>query len=424
MGADPRTQASLDVAVRLAIAALIGLGVGLEREWSGHTSGPDARFAGLRTFFLLGLVGGIAGLLADQSQGALATAIALGGCALSVGAYIMAVRRVSATTDGTTEAAALVVIGLGILAGFDWVGVAAGAGAVVVLMLSEKARLHWFVRQLGEPEFRAGLQFAVLAVVVLPLLPPGPYFGVLAVKPRSLWAIVLVFSGLNFAGYIARRTVGLTRGMSLTGALGGIVSSTAVTVSFSRQSHGDTALQTALARGVVAASTILVPRVLLVSAAFNPSVALALLPFLLPALVVGAALVAMGWRDSRSLAVQAPIDETNPLRLWAAIRMALAFQGSMVLIAIVRQYTGTVGLYATASALGLTDVDALTVSMSRPEAGLIPAVAARAIAIGILTNTLFKCAVALVLGASGYRQRAAAGLMGLAFAMGAALLFA
>ena len=269
-----------DIATRLAIAALVGLAAGLEREWSGHASGPDARFAGLRTFCLLGLLGGIAGILASSSQVQMATAMAGGGAALCVAAYVVAARKSGASPDGTTEAAALAILALGALAGFGWIGIAAGAGAIVVLLLSEKTRLHWLVRQLSEPELRAGVQFAVLAVVVLPLLPPGPYFGDLAIKPRALWMIVLLFSALNFGGFVARRLMGAHRGLSVAGALGGLVSSTAVTLTFSRMSRTDDDLGTSLARGVLAACTVLIPRVLVVSAFLNPSVSLALLPML------------------------------------------------------------------------------------------------------------------------------------------------
>jgi len=417
-------ETQLDMAMRVSIAALIGLAAGLEREWSGHASGPDARFAGLRTFFMLGLLGGAVGILASHGLVALATAIALGGAALSITAYAMAMRRADATPDGTTEAAALVVIALGALAGAGWVGIAAGSGAVVVLMLSEKARLHWLVRRLGEPELHAGLQFAVLAVVVLPLLPTGPYFGPLAVKPRMLWAIVLVFSGLNFVGFVARRVAGANRGLGITGALGGLVSSTAVTISFSRQSRDHPALGGSLAGGVLAASTMLVPRVIAISAAFTPAVALSLVPLLAPMFLVGAAVVVVGWRDRALVAPEPVAKSENPLRLWIAIRMAVAFQAAMVLITLVREAWGTPGLYASAVALGLSDMDALAVSMSRPEAGLNPAVAARAIAIGVTVNTVLKGTLAIALGAPGYRRRVAGGLAGLVAAGAIGLLLA
>jgi uncharacterized membrane protein (DUF4010 family) len=412
----------MQIAERLAIAALIGLAAGLEREWSGHTSGPDARFAGLRTFFLLGLVGGIAGIVAVDSNPVVAGALTLGAVALIVSAYAMAVRRPGAGADGTTEAAALTIVGLGVIAGIGWIGVAAGAGAVVVLMLREKERLHWLVRHLEEPELRAGFQFAVLAVVVLPLLPTGPYFGVLEFRPRTLWTIVLVFCGLNFAGFAARRIVGASRGLGITGALGGVVSSTAVTLSFSRQSRSDTELGAPLARGVIAACTMLIPRVLAVSAAFNPAVALQLLPMVGPPFVVGLGLATLGWRSREANGTAASVDDVNPLHLGAALRMGVAFQVAMVVITLVQRAWGTAGVYTTAAILGLTDVDALTVSMSRPESTLPDSTAARAIAIGILLNTLLKLALAVGLGRLTFRRRVAVGLMSLAAASAVGLL--
>jgi uncharacterized membrane protein (DUF4010 family) len=404
----------MEGAARLSIAALVGLAAGLEREWSGHASGPNARFAGLRTFFLLGVIGGVIGLLADTSHEAVAAAIALGAAALCVSAYAMAVRRATSDTDGTTEAAALAIIVLGAFAGTGHIGIAAGAGAIVVLMLSEKARLHWLVKRLGEPELRAGVQFAVLAVVVLPLLPAGPLFGPFAVKPRVLWELVLLFSGLSFAGFLASRIVGESRGLGITGALGGAISSTAVTLSFSRQSRRDPELAAPLVRGVLAACTVLIPRVLIVSAVLNPVVAVTLLPLLLPAFVIGLAFVTIGWRSDSESRRTTPRADGNPLRLGAAIRMTVAFQVAMIVITLVARRWGTPGLFTTAGVLGLADVDALTASMARPEANLVPVIAARAIAIGILANTTLKLIVAVALGAAAYRRRAVLGLASLA----------
>jgi len=270
-------------AVRLGIATLIGLGAGVEREWSGHTTGPDARFAGVRTFTLLGLLGGVSGLLLAQGHELMTLGFVLGGVGLVVCSYVMATRRATSGIDGTTEAAALTVLALATLAGTGWVMLAAGAGSLMVLALSEKQRLHGLVRNIGDKELHAALQFSVLALVVLPLLPAGPLFGELAIKPRALWIVVLLFSALNFAGYLARHAVGPERGYGIAGALGGVVSSTAVTLNFSRQSQRDDEPGVPLARGVIAACTVLVPRVLIVSAVLSPAVALALAPRLLPA---------------------------------------------------------------------------------------------------------------------------------------------
>jgi uncharacterized membrane protein (DUF4010 family) len=399
------------VASRLAIAALVGLGAGLEREWSGHTSGADARFAGIRTFSLLGLIGGIGGTLAIASHGVMAAAVVAVAGALCVAGYVAATRRPDATTDGTTEAAALAVIALGAIAGIGQMGLAAGVGAIVVLLLREKERVHWFVERLDEPELRAGVQFAVLAVVVLPLLPRGPFFGALALRPRSLWAIVLLFSALNFAGYVARRTVGANRGLTIAGALGGLVSSTAVTLNFSRQSRETETAGASLAGGVLAACTVLVPRVLLVSAVLNPPLALHLLPALTPMFVAGAVFVMIGWRrDGKQPSRTAVAVEPNPLHLAAAIRMAVFFQAAIVAISLARRLGDGAGLYVTAAILGLTDADAMTFSLSRPEAGIPVVVAARAIVLGIVASTVLKMSIAAVVGRAPFRRRAVVGL--------------
>ncbi len=160
------SDVQLEAAFRLAMAAVIGLGVGLEREWSGHAGGPQARFAGLRTFLLLGLLGGTAGLLVRENHEVIATLIAAGGIAFSVAAYVMAVRREGAELDGTTEVAAMLVVVLGVFAtAVSWL-IAAAAGSLVVLALNEKKRLHGVVAHLHQEELRAALQFAVLALVI------------------------------------------------------------------------------------------------------------------------------------------------------------------------------------------------------------------------------------------------------------------
>jgi Predicted membrane protein len=412
----------LEGATRLAIAALIGLGVGVEREWSGHTSGPDARFAGIRTFLLLGFTGGGAGLLAAQGLGSVALGLVLGGAALSVGAYVVATHRKGASVDATTETAALAVLALAALAGMGWLIVAAAAGSLIVLALSEKTRLHALVRRVSETELHAALQFAVLAVVILPLLPAGPIWGPLEIRPRTLWTVVLLFCALDFAGYIARRTVGLGRGYGITGALGGLISSTAVTFNFSRQSAVDGALGIPLARGVIAACTVLVPRVLVVSAILNPSVAIAVAPFLLPPFVLGLAIVLVPWRSDATPTTRIAESGKSPLRLGNALRMAAAFQVAITVIAFVQSRFGATELYGTAALLGLTDVDALTVSMSDPKSLLSASIAARALAIGVLANTCLKLCLAVILGRTTYRRATAAGLIALAATSAVALV--
>lgn len=420
----PSLPADPALAARLAVALLVGLVVGVEREWSGDREGERQRFAGLRTFGLYGLAGGLAGLLASTGWPAAGAVLLAGGIALAVTAYATSVRRPA--TEGappdvgaTTEIAAVVVLALGAVAGLGRLGIAAGAAVLVALALGEKARLHGIVRHLDARELRTGLQFAVLALVVLPLLPAGPFGPGDAIRPRAIWTLVLVLLALDVAGWLARRIVGTSRGDAVTGMIGGLVSSTAVTLAFSRRSRSEPAAAESLALGVVGACTVLLPRVAVVSTLVAPSVARTLVTYLLPPLVTGLALVALAFRRGAPGPGTAPDDGRSPLRLWPALQMALAFQVALLAVPFVAARTGGAGVLASAAVLGLTDVDALTVSMSRLGSERGDAhLAAQAIAVGIVANTVLKLGLVLALGAPGYRARAGAGLVVLGVASG------
>ena len=399
----------MDVAQHLAVGALAGLAVGTEREWSGHAIGPDARFAGVRTFLLLGLLGGLAGWWALEGMQFLSVALLLAGGALTVVAYSIAARRTPHSIDGTTEVAALLVLAIGATAGLGYMSMASGVAAVIVLALAEKTRIHSLLAKMDEVELRAGLQFAAMALVILPVLPQGPFGPWGGIRPRGLWMIVVIFSGINFLGYLARRVVGAERGYGVTGLIGGVISSTAVTLNFSRASRTDPRIGGSLAIGVIGACTVLLPRIAITSFVLNPPVGRALVPYLLPGLVAGAIIVAIALR--RPTGAAPPRDEErNPLRLVSAIQMALLFQVALTASTLAAQYWGGRGVISSAVVLGLTDMDALTVAMnhlaSSPETVLL---AAKAIAIGVLTNTVFKAAVATVIGTGRFRWLALAG---------------
>jgi len=411
----------VETAARLAVAALVGSAVGIEREWSGHATGPTARFAGARTFFLLGLLGGFAGWLAESGFVSMALVFVAGGLSLAVAAYVMAVAR-GAGVYGTTEAAATLVLMLGVVAGLGHLVVASGAAALVVLVLAEKTRIHGFVKLIGQQELQAALYFAVLSLVVLPILPEGPYGPLGGIRPRGLWTVVLIFSGLNFAGYLARRALGEHRGYGAAGALGGLVSSTAVTLAFSRQSREDRGLESPLGFGVLAACTMLVPRLLVTTLILEASLTPILTLYLLPPLLVGVASVAIGLRrPAPKSAVPRHAKTENPLQLGSALRMALAFQGVLMVIYLAQQWFGEQGVLATAALLGLTDMDALTYSMTRlVQTGGSTAFAAQAIAIGMLSNTVLKFGLTVTMGSPAFRRVASTGLflLGLAGLLG------
>jgi uncharacterized membrane protein (DUF4010 family) len=399
-------MSDLDTALRLGVAGLAGLAVGVEREWSGHASGPDARFAGVRTFFLIGALGGIAGWLLDAADPAIAGALILSAGALVVGAYLAAARRGGDAIDGTTEAAALLVLGIGVLAGMGLLRVASGAAAVVVLVLREKTFIHGFLKRIGEQEMRAALQFAVLALVVLPLLPEGPVGPFGGIMPRALWTVVLIFTGLNFAGYLARRALGDSRGFQVMGALGGLLSSTAVTLNFARISRHQPASADALSVGTVAACTVLILRLLVVILVLNSALLPALSVGLAPVLVMGTILVLLKLRSpSKPTGKEESSESKNPLQLLSAIQMAVAFQVVLSLLGVLNARFGEKGVLASAAVLGLTDMDALTFGMSRlGQSPSLVVTAARAIVLGVTVNSAFKSGLAFVLGSGEYRK--------------------
>jgi uncharacterized membrane protein (DUF4010 family) len=410
-----RPELTTAVLVRLIVAVIGGAAVGIERQWSGHASGPTARFAGVRTFTLIGGLSGLAGWLWQSGVEAPAVVLLSGLMALVVAAYVRASAR---GVDGTTEVAAIVTAAAGVMAGLGLLALASGIVAVTSLVLLEKSRLHAWVEAIAEPGLRAGVRFAVMAAVVLPMLPEGPYGPWGGVRPRQLWALVLFFSGLSYAGYVARHLAGPRQGYPLAGLLGGLISSTNVTLTFARLSRRAGAPLRALGTGALAASTVLLLRVWLACAVLSRELAGRLVLLVLPALVVGIVVVVIGYRRHDEQAADAE-DSRNPLEFWSALQMTVLFQGVLFLTHFARDAFGNAGLLASGAILGLTDLDALTLSMAHQVGGGADAtIAAGALATGILSNTVVKAALAVTLGEGAFRTMVAAGLA----AMGAALI--
>jgi uncharacterized membrane protein (DUF4010 family) len=385
--------------VSLVIAALGGAAVGLERQWSGHADGPDARFAGIRTFTMLGAIGGFSGWLWSAGITIPAAILLAGAVALVAAAYVAGSRQ---AIDGTTEVAALVVLAAGIFAGIGSIRLASAIIAIAALLLVEKSRLHAAVKRIDDIGLRSAVRFAVMALVVLPLLPAGPYGPFGGVHPRELWALVLFFSGLSFAGHVVQRLAGPGQGYLVLGLLGGLVSSTNVTFTFARMSRLEPLADRAVAFGAVAANAVLYPRVLFATAVLNPAVIGPLLLYLLPPALVAALAAAAGLLRPSAAATELP--QRNPLQLVAALQMAVLFQGVLMATHAIREFWGASGVFTSAAVLGLTDVDALTVSMARDVAdAMSPAVAATAIAIGVLANTVMKLGLALFLGSRRFK---------------------
>jgi len=233
--------------------------------------------------------------------------------------------------------------------------------------------------------------------------------------------LVLLFSGLSFAGYIARRLVGPERGTLMAGLLGGLVSSTQVTLAHARASRDQPALGLRLASGALAASTVLFARTSLAAAILAPSLAQALLPTLVLPALCGVVATALALRPSaKAPETMAP---SNPLQLRGALQMAVLFQVVLILVGLARDAFGATGLVVSGALLGLTDVDAVTVSMAQMIAGGTDAAeAAEALAVAILANTALKLGLAVFVGRGRFRLVTAAGLIAMGVAIVASLL--
>lgn len=402
----------------LAVAILGGAAVGVERQRSGHATGPDARFGGVRTFTLLGAIAGIAGLLIASSLMTPAALLIAGALALTVSAYVRASKR---DIDATTEVAALVVLGAGVMAGLGELRLAAALTAMTVLLLAEKPRLHTLVARLDEPTMLAAARFALMSIVVLPLLPEGPIGPAPGIRPRELWMLVLLFSGLSFVGFIAQRMAGAA-GYPLTGVIGGLVSSTSVTLTFARLSQAHPPAAAPLATGAVAASAVMFGRVLIAVAILDASVVPALAGYLAAPFAIALVAVLLSWR-SLGDAPHPPRSLKNPLQFRAAIEMAVLFQIVLFAVHYVRNAVGETGLMVSGFVLGLTDMDALTLSMTRSVAtGTTIESAARAITVGIVANSLMKAGIAVAVGSGRFKWHAGASLAAMAAAAAGALM--
>jgi len=406
----------LHVITGVAIAALAGMAIGLERQWSGHADGEGARFGGIRTFTLLGGLAGVCGWLATDGQPVVAAVLLAGAVGLIVLGYHVASQH---DVDATTEVAALVVLAAGTLAGAGHLMLASGVAAATALLLVEKTRLHALVRRIDDQALRASARFAAMACIVLPLLPVGPYGPLDAVRPRELWAFVLFFSGLSFGGWLTRRAIGPRQGLIVWAILGGLVSSTSVTTALAHQSRSKSA-RLALGAGAVAACTVMLVRVAVACAVLNPALAMTLPRYLGPSFLLGIAVVALaGWRGPAEQ--DSGVAAESPLQLAAALKMAGLFQLVLFVILWVQARWSVDAIVATSMLVGLTDVDALTLSLARGATGTAVAATGTALAAGVLANTALKLAIAAVIGRGAFRAVTVGALGAMTVLMGAAL---
>jgi uncharacterized membrane protein (DUF4010 family) len=394
-----------DLLSRIALALGIGLLIGLERGWRTREAEPGSRAAGIRTFAVSGLLGGIAGATAaaaggvSGAGGGIVLAVALATYAAVITAFCRDENRADGTFSATTAVAAVLTFTLGAYSAAGDTRVAAAAGVAAAGVLAAREELHGWVKKLTWPELRSGLVLLAMTFVALPVVPNEPIGPFGGVNLREVWITAIVLAGVSFVGYAAVKYFGTTRGVLLSAVAGGLASSTAVTISNARRAATREGSPRLLAAGVALASAVMFVRVAVIVGVLNPQ----LLALAAPPLAAAAAL-AIGFALLSALGHRPDGPDhygefRNPFGFWAVIGFAAFLAVVIVLGRMIGEHFGGTGAIIGATFVGLADVDSTTVSMARlTPKPLNPESATFAILAAAASNTLSKIAIGAVVG--------------------------
>jgi uncharacterized membrane protein (DUF4010 family) len=398
---------------RFAVALGIGILIGLQRESAyqqekRESELPVNKFAGIRTFPLIALLGCLSALISDQFQ----SGIVFMAGVLVVGLLIaLAYHATSRVGDFglTTEIAGILIFFIGALCYWNDLLLAVALGVVTMGLLSLKLELHKLARRITQDDLLATLKFAVIAAILLPLLPKEPIAGAPfdVIVPYKVGLMIVFISGIGFLGYILIQFMGTRQGIGLSGFLGGLVSSTAVTLTFAQRSKTDTGLAKPFALAIIVAWTVMFVRVMVEVAVVNaPLLWVVWLP------IVASGLLGLGygvylWRSDSSDSQKEDVKVSNPFELTPAIQFGLLYAVILLGANVARIYFGNAGIYLSAILSGLADVDAITLSMSdlsREGGSLDMQTAARAIVYAVMSNTVVKGGIVLLSGGKSLRK--------------------
>lgn len=405
-----------DVVPRIASAFGIGLLMGLERGWSTREVQPGSRAAGVRTFGITGLLGGLVGALAGTPN----VTLNIGGAILIATAFatfsaviITFARAESAATgnhSATSAVAALLTFVLGVYAAIGNVGVAAAAAVAAAAILALREGIHGWVKKITQRELESGLGLLAMTFIALPIVPDRPIGPFGGVNLREVWTIAIALAAISFAGYIAVKQFGEHKGTLISAAAGGIVSSTAVALSNARRVSAGEGSPGVLAAGTALAMAISFLRVMAIVGALRPALLLSVGPSLFAAALVAIAAALLpfrryGHRDTK----QPGVVFRNPFGFWSVVFMAASMGVLIVIGRYISERFGASGAITSAAAMGLFDVDAMTVSMAR----LAPETAGQgaagwAILAGVASNTLTKIIISGVVGRGRFAVQVAA----------------
>jgi len=392
---------------RYVVALAIGLLMGLERERN-----PAAK-AGLRTFALTALLGVLTAHLAAAlgEPWLIAAGLLLVG-AMMIAAYLRSPQQADGDPGTTTVAALMLCYGLGVLVWHGEIQLAVMLGIAATMLLYFKPELRGISQHMSRRDLLSMLQFAVLALIILPLLPNRNYGPYGALNPYQIWWMVVLIAGVGLAGYAARRLVGQQRGAAMLGLLGGLVSSTATTLAFSRHARASSAMMPVAVIVIVLANLVVLVRLGVLAAVLAPAVLPQLLPVLIGGLLTGGLGAAYGVRRLQPQGELPPLAMANPTELRTALGFGLMYAVVLLAAAWLSDWLGTRGLYAVALVSGLTDVDAITLSSLRlHNLDTLPAeCVVNVVTLAVLANLAFKSALTLTIGGWQMARHAIAGM--------------
>ena len=393
---------------RLLVALMIGILIGLDRERAEVRKARQI-FAGVRTFPLVALAGAIPVLLVERVGPLLLAVSLLSIAAITVVSYV----RSSAGGDigATTEVAAVATFLLGALAGAGELVVAGACGVAVAVLLVAKPKLEGFSRALTPEELTAALELAVITVIVLPLLPNRGYGPWHVLNPREIWLVVVLVTALSFVGFVAMRLLGERRGMQVTGAVGGLVSSTAVTMAMAERSRAEESLARPAAAAALVASSIMPIRIAVLAGAVNAGILPRLLPMVAAMTLAGlvAAWVLSRRRPDETAPSGAKI--RNPFSVVAALSFAAIYGVVLMVVRGAGEWFGAGGTYAAAGLSAVADVDAVTIAFSRLGPGpTLWQMPAAAVAVAAVVNTIVKLGIGVTMGGGRFRRYVALSL--------------
>lgn len=411
----------------LALAFALGLLVGVQRGWVTRKAADGSRFAGVRTFGLIGFAGGFAGAFRAQEPVFSALILITGGGLVLLGYWRSA--RDPSHVSVTSSLVSLLTFACGFLAGAGETVIATVVSGLMVMVLAMRSQTHGWIAALTEKEVIAIARFALIALVVLPLLPDTPFGPYGAWRARQLWLVVVLVSGFSFSGYLAAKYFGATNAVLATAAAGSLVSSTAVTAALAgsiKAGEGDPAIQNA---GIALASVVMFARVLVLTAALAPFAFVTLALIAAPGLLISLGGMAFALRKARAVKVKGSghVKLRNPFDLGPAILLA----GLVMALTLAARWTldrfGDSGLVVVLAITGTVDVDSAIITLGNlPPGALAPRLAALVLVPPIVLNTLLKAGLAITIPGGG-KGRAAAitlGMSAFASAVAAGLVLA